>query len=93
MSNGKGTSRCSLIRLQACAGTTLTCAVCIRPLQEALDELIRDFANPDAGDRFFPFARMFDWYEGHSWAAGITPFAAGKNQVKPRQCQCPGGDG
>jgi endoglucanase Acf2 len=51
-------------------------------LQEALDELIRDFANPDAGDHFFPFARMFDWYEGHSWAAGITPFAAGKNQVR-----------
>ncbi len=50
-------------------------------LQEALNELIRDFANPDAGDRFFPFARHMDWYEGHSWAAGITPFAAGKNQV------------
>ncbi len=51
-------------------------------MQEALDELIRDFANPDAGDRFFPFARHMDWYEGHSWAAGITPFAAGKNQVR-----------
>ena len=51
-------------------------------VQEALDELIRDFANPETGDRFFPFARHMDWYEGHSWAAGITPFAAGKNQVR-----------
>ena len=22
-----------------------------------------------------------DWFDGHSWASGITPFAAGKNQV------------
>ena len=52
--------------------------------QEALDELVRDFANPDTGDRFLPFARHMDWYEGHSWAAGITPFAAGRNQVRIR---------
>ena len=34
------------------------------------------------GDAFFPFARNKDWYEGHSWAAGVVPFGAGRNQVE-----------
>ncbi len=53
--------------------------------QPPLDDLVRDFANPrTTGDRFFPFARQKDWFDGHSWASGYTVFAAGKNQVQSR---------
>ena len=59
------------------------------PLQAPLDDLLRDFANPRENDRYFPFARHMDWFDGHSWASGYTVFAAGKNQV--RQALCPNG--
>jgi Glycosyl hydrolase family 81 C-terminal domain len=49
--------------------------------QAPLDDLLRDFANPRENDRYFPFARHMDWFDGHSWASGYTVFAAGKNQV------------
>lgn len=42
-------------------------------------DLIRDIANPVA-DTYFPDYRMFDWYLGHSLAAGLFPFASGRNQ-------------
>jgi Glycosyl hydrolase family 81 C-terminal domain len=58
--------------------TPCTC----RPLQAPLDDLLRDFANPRETDRYFPFARHMDWFDGHSWASGYTVFAAGKNQVR-----------
>lgn len=48
--------------------------------QAPLDALLRDFANPLSNDTFLPFARNKDWFDGHSWASGVTPFAAGKNQ-------------
>ena len=43
-------------------------------------ELIRDIANPQTDDGYFPDFRMMDWYLSHSLAAGIFPFGNGKNQ-------------
>ncbi len=43
-------------------------------------ELIRDIANPNPDDGYFPDFRLMDWYLGHSLAAGIFPFGNGKNQ-------------
>lgn len=34
--------------------------------------LIRDIANPSHEDTFFPTFRHKDWYQGSSWASGIT---------------------
>lgn len=50
--------------------------------QEALDELLRDFANPNVADKFFSYARHKDWFEGHSWAGGVVAFGDGRNQVR-----------
>ncbi|MBK7861462.1 MAG: hypothetical protein IPJ65_23175 [Archangiaceae bacterium] len=46
----------------------------------ALRALARDIANPAAGDRHFTRFRHHDWYESHSWAAGLFAFADGRNQ-------------
>lgn len=45
-----------------------------------VEMLIRDYANPSTSDPYYPFSRMFDWYHGHSWAAGLFEAADGKNQ-------------
>jgi endo-1,3(4)-beta-glucanase len=42
--------------------------------------LVRDFAGSDVDDPYFPFSRSFDWYHGHSWAAGLFDSSDGKNQ-------------
>ena len=42
--------------------------------------LLRDIANPNAKDPYFPQFRHFDWYLGHSWASGIISSPNGKNQ-------------
>jgi endoglucanase Acf2 len=42
--------------------------------------LVRDVANPDRGDRRFPFLRHLDPYAGHSWANGPALFAEGNNE-------------
>lgn len=42
--------------------------------------LIRDFVNPSESDSFFPRFRAFDWWVGHSWAAGLFEFVDGRNQ-------------
>lgn len=42
--------------------------------------LVRDYANSDLDDPYFPFSRSFDWYHGHSWAAGLFDSGDGKNQ-------------
>lgn len=44
------------------------------------DSLIRDYANPIDSDPYFPQYRNFDWYHGHSFAAGIFPSGDGKNE-------------
>ncbi|KAF2770562.1 endo-1,3-beta-glucanase [Teratosphaeria nubilosa] len=45
-----------------------------------VNTLVRDYANSITDDPYFPFARMFDWYHGHSWAHGISAAADGKDQ-------------
>ncbi|KAM3164341.1 Endo-1,3(4)-beta-glucanase [Lachancea thermotolerans] len=45
-----------------------------------INALVRDVANPSAADAYFPVSRMFDWFHGHSWAAGLFANANGKNQ-------------
>jgi hypothetical protein len=47
---------------------------------DALTTVVRDFANPNKADPYFPLARMMDWWEGHSWAGGMQVFGDGKNQ-------------
>lgn len=47
---------------------------------EWVNLLIRDVANPSTADLYFPVLRMFDWFHGHSWAAGLFTLGAGKNQ-------------
>eukprot|EP00667_Euglena_gracilis_P004714 EG_transcript_4740 len=42
--------------------------------------LARDIANPSKADPHYPLYRYFDWYAGHSWAAGLMAFSAGRNQ-------------
>ncbi|KAF2162809.1 glycoside hydrolase family 81 protein [Zasmidium cellare ATCC 36951] len=45
-----------------------------------INTLVRDYANPIVDDPLAPFSRAFDWYHGHSWAAGLFESADGKNQ-------------
>ncbi|PIA15249.1 glycoside hydrolase [Coemansia reversa NRRL 1564] len=47
---------------------------------DALDLFVRDYCNPSAEDSAFPFMRHFDFFEGHSWAAGLFAFADSRNQ-------------
>ena len=42
--------------------------------------LARDIANPSPSDAYFPRVRNFDWFVGHSWAAGLFAFGDGRNQ-------------
>jgi endoglucanase Acf2 len=42
--------------------------------------LVDDFANFNRNDKFLPYSRVFDFYEGHSWASGKQPFEDGNNQ-------------
>ncbi|KAJ1994342.1 hypothetical protein H4R33_000303 [Dimargaris cristalligena] len=48
--------------------------------QVAVMTLLRDYANPNHNDPYFPFLRQMDLFDGHSWASGIFPFADGRNQ-------------
>uniref|UniRef100_A0A060T2F0 glucan endo-1,3-beta-D-glucosidase n=1 Tax=Blastobotrys adeninivorans TaxID=409370 RepID=A0A060T2F0_BLAAD len=45
-----------------------------------VNTLVRDVANPSSDDTNFPQFRMYDWYHGHSWAAGMFVSSAGKNE-------------
>jgi endo-1,3(4)-beta-glucanase len=45
-----------------------------------VNSLVRDVANPSKSDPHFPVYRMFDWFAGHSWAAGLFASGDGKNQ-------------
>ncbi|GLD95064.1 hypothetical protein PINS_up003689 [Pythium insidiosum] len=49
-------------------------------LQRFVETLLRDVANPDASDPFFPRFRHFDWFLGHSYSHGVTPMADGKDE-------------
>lgn len=45
-----------------------------------INALIRDVANPSSDDPYFPISRLFDWFQGHSWAAGLFTNENGKNE-------------
>ncbi len=45
-----------------------------------VDKLVADIAHPTRGDKNFPFLRVFDSYEGHSWASGVGLGEWGNNQ-------------
>jgi len=48
--------------------------------RESIMAMVRDIANPNANDTFYPVARLKDWYWGHSWASGLYSFGDNKNQ-------------
>ncbi|EGW34173.1 uncharacterized protein SPAPADRAFT_59609 [Spathaspora passalidarum NRRL Y-27907] len=48
--------------------------------QPWVNALIRDAANPSPGDPYFPVFRMFDWFQGHSWASGLFEGGDGRNE-------------
>ncbi|CUS24075.1 LAQU0S13e02718g1_1 [Lachancea quebecensis] len=45
-----------------------------------VDNLVRDYSNPNSADSFFPVFRSFDWFAGHSWAKGLFPSGDGKDE-------------
>lgn len=45
-----------------------------------VNSLVRDVANPSTEDSHFPVSRMFDYFHGHSWAAGMFVSGDGKNE-------------
>jgi len=46
-----------------------------------VNDMIRDIANPSPNsDPYFTQFRHLDWFEGHSWAAGLQPNGDGRNQ-------------
>ncbi|EGZ12996.1 hypothetical protein PHYSODRAFT_334826 [Phytophthora sojae] len=42
--------------------------------------LVRHVANYNPEVKFFSRSRSFDWFHGHSYSHGVTPFADGKDQ-------------
>lgn len=49
--------------------------------KDRVNAMIRDIANPSYdGDPYFTQFRHLDWYEGHSWAAGLQANGDGRNQ-------------
>ncbi|KAJ1798809.1 hypothetical protein LPJ75_006778, partial [Coemansia sp. RSA 2598] len=53
----------------------------IEQYKEQIDILARDYFNiAPAVDVYFPFARCFDFFDGHSYANGLFAFADSRNQ-------------
>jgi endo-1,3(4)-beta-glucanase len=50
-------------------------------------DLIREISNPSRNDGHFGLSRYRDWFEGHSWANGMVPYGAGKNQESTSEAQ------
>lgn len=44
-----------------------------------VNSLVRDIANTNRNDPYFPYLRAFDQYNGHAWASGTSPFVDGNN--------------
>ncbi|WP_313554838.1 glycosyl hydrolase [Miniimonas arenae] len=51
----------------------------VSTMQPVMDALAADIAATTGSDQV-PALRVFDPYQGHSWASGISPFADGNNQ-------------
>ncbi|OBA22402.1 glycoside hydrolase [Metschnikowia bicuspidata var. bicuspidata NRRL YB-4993] len=47
--------------------------------KDFINTFVRDVANPSEEDSFFPVFRLFDIFQGHSWAHGITNMRDGKS--------------
>jgi endoglucanase Acf2 len=47
--------------------------------KNVITALIRDIANTNRSDQYFPYLRPFDQYAGHAWASGTSPFVDGNN--------------
>jgi endo-1,3(4)-beta-glucanase len=45
-----------------------------------VNHLVRDVANPNSADKYYPVSRSFDWWGGHSWAKGLFESADGKDE-------------
>lgn len=45
-----------------------------------VENLIRDYANPNEADPYFPVFRSFDWFNGNSWAKGLFESGDGKDE-------------
>jgi endo-1,3(4)-beta-glucanase len=52
----------------------------MQELDDMVHLMIRDTANPSRQDQWFPRFRHFDWFVGHSYSHGVSPFADGKDQ-------------
>lgn len=52
----------------------------ISSIRDWVNDLIRDVANPSSEDTYFPVSRSFDWFNGHSWARGLSGSADGKDE-------------
>lgn len=65
--------------LAAAALAAETDAALVERWKPTLDALADDIAAPYSSTAG-PALRMFDPYAGHSWAAGLSPFADGNNQ-------------
>lgn len=48
--------------------------------QPWVNALVRDVANPSPSDPYFPVFRLFDWFQGHSWASGLFDGGDGRNE-------------
>lgn len=48
--------------------------------KEQVNILVRDVANPSTNDKYFPVFRLFDWFQGHSWAKGVFASGDGKDE-------------
>ncbi|TMW59254.1 hypothetical protein Poli38472_004323 [Pythium oligandrum] len=46
----------------------------------AMLSIVRDIANFDSSDNYFPLARHFSWFDGHSFASGVYALDGGKSQ-------------
>ncbi|KXZ44666.1 hypothetical protein GPECTOR_64g85 [Gonium pectorale] len=66
--------------LHAAAALAKGNATWLAEKKDALLAVLRDFANPRKDDPWFPFARVMDWWGGHSWALGIEALGDAKNQ-------------
>jgi endoglucanase Acf2 len=49
-------------------------------IRTVVDSLVGDLATTDRNSTRFPFLRVFDVYESHSWADGYANFFDGNNQ-------------
>ncbi|OQR90166.1 endo-1,3(4)-beta-glucanase [Thraustotheca clavata] len=52
----------------------------IQKHKAALFTIVRDVANYNPNDHYFPLARHFSWFDGHSFASGVYVLDGGKSQ-------------